>query len=253
MKIVRMKRKKSEVGADMFVVMCLLQSAAVILLVVSLYVMSKASPSSFSQALDTIERIFGEDIDIGGYFTPDESFHIQPMPGGLSAGEKVTLTAEKCLEAHKTVTGVSPEEASEEACTDILYDAVLPVVGQVTSSYGYRYHPIYKEESFHEGEDIAADEGSPIYAVLDGTVAQAGTAELAGNYIKLRHENGLETLYCHCCELYVSEGEGVKKGEVIASVGQTGLATGPHLHFELHENGEAVDPEKLLAGAGSVH
>ena len=121
-----------------------------------------------------------------------------------------------------------------------------PVAGTVTSDYGERIHPVYGTASFHEGRDIAAEEGSPICAVLSGTVAGVGVGELSGNYVRIDHGDGTETFYCHCARVCVSEGETVRRGDVIAYVGQTGCATGPHLHFELRVNGEKRDPAALL-------
>ncbi|MBQ6420110.1 MAG: M23 family metallopeptidase [Clostridia bacterium] len=128
--------------------------------------------------------------------------------------------------------------------------AVMPVSGAtVTSEFGERIHPIYGTQGFHAGKDLAVPEGSPIYAALDGEVIGAGWGESAGNYVKLRHDDGLETLYCHCCRLNVEEGVRVRKGDVIAFVGQTGLATGPHLHFEVRIDGVRSDPDCLLKDA----
>ena len=76
---------------------------------------------------------------------------------------------------------------------------------------------------------------------------------MAGKYVKILHSDGTETLYCHCSELIAEKGDEVKKGDIIALVGQTGLATGPHLHFEYHKDGRASDPEEILAGAVNVH
>ena len=127
--------------------------------------------------------------------------------------------------------------------------AVYPVNGVVTSEFGYRTHPIYGTQGLHSGKDIAADEGTSIYCVLDGTVLETGVGEKSGNYIKVEHEDGVITLYAHCKEILVSEGIKVRKGEKIALVGKTGLVTGPHLHFEVIINSEKCDPDFLLENA----
>jgi murein DD-endopeptidase MepM/ murein hydrolase activator NlpD len=98
----------------------------------------------------------------------------------------------------------------------------------------------------HEGLDIAANLGEPIYAALDGTVTYSGWASGYGNLIKLKHNDGIDTYYGHCSKLLVSEGQKVKKGEKIAEVGSTGNSTGPHLHFEIRINGVPKDPTKYL-------
>ncbi len=244
MKIVRMKMKKDECKRDMFAVLCLVQSAVTVIIILLLFVFTRVNSDVMSGIHDDLSVIFGEDMDIGGYFTPSEE---------KETLENTAYQVNFVSYEEKVSVGSSEEEASEDSAFDYFdAPAVMPVIGTVTSDYGYREHPVYSGDSFHEGRDIAADEGSPVYAVLDGVVIDAGTAEMAGNYVRLLHPDGRETLYCHCSQLLVEEGVSVRKGDVIALVGQTGLATGPHLHFELHENGETLDPEIILADAVNV-
>ncbi len=115
----------------------------------------------------------------------------------------------------------------------------------ITSEYGYRTDP---EPGFHSGLDIGMAMGTEILAVKSGTVktAQHGTTGY-GNYIIIDHGGGLETLYAHCSELLVSEGQEVEAGAVIAKVGSTGNSTGPHLHIEIRLNGETADPLAYLS------
>ena len=114
----------------------------------------------------------------------------------------------------------------------------LPVAGTITSPQGYRTDPITGETSYHSGTDIAVPEGTPILAAADGTVTVANALDSWGGsygyYVKLDHGGGLTTLYAHCSSICVTAGQQVKAGEVIAYVGQTGRATGPHLHFEIN-------------------
>ena len=116
----------------------------------------------------------------------------------------------------------------------------LPVAGTITSPQGYRTDPITGETSSHSGTDIAVPEGTPILAAADGTVTVANALDSWGGsygyYVKLDHGGGLTTLYAHCSSICVTTGQQVKAGEVIAYVGQTGRATGPHLHFEVHSS-----------------
>lgn len=116
----------------------------------------------------------------------------------------------------------------------------LPVAGTITSPQGYRTDPITGETSYHSGTDIAVPEGTPILAAADGTVTVANALDSWGGsygyYVKLDHGGGLTTLYAHCSSICVTTGQQVKAGEVIAYVGQTGRATGPHLHFEVHSS-----------------
>lgn len=116
----------------------------------------------------------------------------------------------------------------------------LPVAGTITSPQGYRTDPITGETSYHSGTDIAVPEGTPILAAADGTVTIANALDSWGGsygyYVKLDHGGGLTTLYAHCSSICVTAGQQVKAGQVIAYVGHTGRATGPHLHFEVHSS-----------------
>jgi murein DD-endopeptidase MepM/ murein hydrolase activator NlpD len=122
---------------------------------------------------------------------------------------------------------------------------VKPVPGRVTSNYGMRHHPILGYSRMHKGVDFKAGYGTPIYAVTDGTVQMAGRNGGHGNYVKLNHGNGLQTGYSHMSRIAVSAGEHVRRGQVIGYVGATGLATGPHLHYEMFRNGVNVNPSSV--------
>ncbi|MBP1757841.1 MAG: Metalloendopeptidase [Firmicutes bacterium] len=119
-----------------------------------------------------------------------------------------------------------------------------PTTGDITSPFGYRY--IFGRSSFHSAIDIANSYGTPIYAADSGVVTKAEYSGTFGNLIVIDHGNGMETYYAHSATMDVSVGDGVKKGQLIATMGSTGRATGKHCHFEVHINGEAVNPEQYL-------
>ena len=118
-----------------------------------------------------------------------------------------------------------------------------PVLGTTSSGFGYRVHPISGEVKFHYGTDFAAWTGTDIRSFAEGYVSVAGEDSGYGNYLILTHGDGCETLYAHCSELLVTTGEAVSAGQVIARVGETGQVTGPHLHFELKQDGVYLNPE----------
>ncbi len=118
----------------------------------------------------------------------------------------------------------------------------------VSSEFGKRKNPFSGEMKNHNGIDLAAEEGTPVYAIKDGAVYTVieNDAEF-GNYIILSHDQGkMTSVYAHLSKVFVDRYQYVKKGDVIALVGQTGMATGPHLHFEIRQGGKAEDPRNKL-------
>lgn len=122
-----------------------------------------------------------------------------------------------------------------------------PVSGQMTSPFGWRVDPITGSQRFHGGVDLAASSGMPVYAPQAGQVMFSGAYGGYGNVVVLNHGNSLYTLYGHNSQLLVKAGDSVYRGQVISLVGSTGRSTGPHLHFEVHHNGQYVNPVTYLA------
>jgi len=118
--------------------------------------------------------------------------------------------------------------------------------GWVSSEFGMRVHPITGKRRMHTGIDLAVDEGVPVKATADGKVIFAGDGGGYGKLVKIDHGNGIETRYAHNSALKVREGQVVRRGEVVALAGHTGLATGDHLHYEVRVRGEPVNPRKYL-------
>ena len=123
----------------------------------------------------------------------------------------------------------------------------LAVDGTITSRFGTRKDPISGEIKTHGGTDIASATGTSILAAADGTVISATWHNSYGYYVKIKHNDTYSTLYAHCSALLVSTGQTVKQGQVIAQVGSTGYSTGPHLHFEVIQNGVRVDALRFYA------
>lgn len=123
---------------------------------------------------------------------------------------------------------------------------IVPNNGNLSSSFGWRQHPLWGYRVFHAGIDFAADYGSLISAAHAGVVIFAGWYGGYGNTVIIDRGGGVTTLYAHASELYVREGQTVQQGQAIATVGSTGFSTGPHLHFEVRERGQPVDPINYL-------
>ena len=137
-----------------------------------------------------------------------------------------------------------PQNVSYEY-PELPFDYASPVQGIASSGFGYRLHPIQNEVKFHYGTDFGAGIGTPVCAFADGTVRYIGENDSYGKYIMLDHAGGYSSFYAHCSEILKSSGS-VKMGEEIARVGQTGAATGPHLHFELEQGSTYLNPEFYL-------
>lgn len=141
----------------------------------------------------------------------------------------------------------SPEQLKAELSA---YDASprnWPVTGQIGDRFGYISSRInIGAQPFHKGIDILTGIGTPVRAPADGVVSSAGWDGTYGLELQIQHGHGFVTLYAHLSNIPVKAGESVKKGQVVAYVGMTGLTTAPHLHYEIHVNGTAVDPAQYL-------
>jgi murein DD-endopeptidase MepM/ murein hydrolase activator NlpD len=154
-----------------------------------------------------------------------------------SAGEvEVSTLAYILYSANNLPDNVNLEQAL------LGFDYCTPVMGTLSSGFGYREHPVEGEERFHYGIDIAASTGTPIGCFADGTVTAVGDSSSYGKYLIVAHSGGFSTLYAHCSKIIASSGQTVKEGQTIAEVGETGVATGPHLHLELHQGDRYLNP-----------
>lgn len=129
----------------------------------------------------------------------------------------------------------------------LMFRFPLPV-GIISSHYGERVNPITGTAHFHNGIDIAAPEGTEIMASRAGIIKFVGYNDICGNFIKIKHENNYETLYCHLKNVFVQLNQQVQSGMIIGIVGTTGMSTGPHLHFEIRISGKSRDPNLIISG-----
>lgn len=138
------------------------------------------------------------------------------------------------------------EELEDLSALRSAFPQVWPVQGKLTSGYGYRRSPISRKRKIHRGIDVAAARGTPVYAVAPGTIKTARYSSGYGRILVIDHGYGVKTRYAHNSSLLVRQGERVEAGMLIATVGSTGQSTGPHLHFELLIDDQAVDPLDYL-------
>jgi murein DD-endopeptidase MepM/ murein hydrolase activator NlpD len=124
--------------------------------------------------------------------------------------------------------------------------SIWPVKGWVTSGFGPRISPFTEKPAWHDGLDIGAAPNAPVQAPAQGRVTATGFDPKLGNIVRLDHGYGIETLYGHLAKALVKEGQRVNRGDVVGLVGSSGLATGPHLHYMVKVNGQALDPNKYI-------
>lgn len=189
-----------------------------------------------------------------------EEFNFKEMPGrgGADPGAGRAMSLEELnQEMERIAKGVGAradymDVIESELMAAQVRRALLPQntpvsEGFVGSGYGMRADPFTGAMAMHAGVDFAAPVGTPIYAAAGGVVAGAEFHPVFGNLVTVDHGNGLSTLYAHASKLHVKPGDIVKKGQRIADVGSTGRSTGPHLHFEVHVNGQPQNPARFLA------
>ncbi len=235
-------KKKKDKKADWLVTLSSVQLALAVVGIAAVLTLSKISPLTFSALRDEFNLIMQTDMSISHTVSRIRSVFfpeiIQPQDEtdvAASGGEDVAVY-----------------QAEGNVCfapIDTTVEMVIPVNGRITSRFGYRYHPITGKFGVHNGTDIAADEGTAVFAAFDGRVEETGNNSVRGNYILLSHGGETKTLYLHCKEIIAPEGAVVRKGEVIATVGSTGYSTGPHLHFSILVGGKYCNPEWLIDDA----
>lgn len=170
-------------------------------------------------------------------------------------GQYVSSTRARIVPDYAVVPGekpimmsnTSPASSANPVSSTNAVSFQMPVSGRVSSGFGTRFHPVDHKTKFHAGMDIAVAKGTPVGAAADGEIAFAGWKGGYGNLVIIRHPDGRESRYGHLDKINVAVGERVSAGQNIANSGSTGKSTGPHLHFEIREDGVAVDPRKVLA------
>jgi len=199
----------------------------------------------------------------------DYEFTIK-QANGLTESSKVSVKYKKYKEQHLTIKNkrkVNPNKQDNERIvkesvrkkkakkqfteSTPAVDFIWPVTGRISSIFGLRRFFNEQERRPHNGLDIAAKEGTPIKSTADGTVIEAGDFFFSGNMIYIDHGQGIISLYAHLSEIAVKPGDIVSQGDIIGKVGQTGRATGPHLHFAVITNQTLIDPVYMLPKDGN--
>ena len=170
-----------------------------------------------------------------------------------TAAAKPTAATTAALPEKRLVAAMAePEKNSdfEQRAMEYPSPVCLPLTnGVLTSGFGRREHPITGEDSTHTGWDIAANEGTPIYAMYTGVVVETGSGGSYGNYVQIEVTPDFSVIYAHCQKLLVKTGDTVPAGKKVALVGSTGVSTGNHLHLEFLQKDSPIDPALLLSSS----
>ena len=212
-----------------------------------------ASPSpSSSSAPDASAPVTAAPSKAAAVFIAPDTAPVEASP--VEASPSATVTPQSKLKAkleaflNEEATFADykiPDNVSCEAPV-LPFKFASPAKSAVSSTFGYRVHPIYNDVRFHYGTDFAVLDGDAIMAFADGKVISVQEIKGYGMTVMLDHGNGYTTLYAHCGQIQVKYGDKVKRGATIALAGHSGLVTGPNLHFELMHNSKYLDPEFYL-------
>ncbi len=164
---------------------------------------------------------------------PAEIFMLRDLQKTLQSSTNTVKTVKNFVDVRSKVINDTP--------------SIVPTLGHITSLFGWRRSPFGFGRDFHSGIDIAASAGSEIRATAPGIVATSGWGGGFGYMVKIKHKYGFETIYGHCSRIIVGVGETVKKGQVVAYVGQTGSATGNHCHYEIRLGDVSINPYPYMS------
>lgn len=167
-----------------------------------------------------------------------------------SVNNGVLTQANQPLENHPAFADLHQRDLSDGRISSAARNAKLfgelTRASRISSSYGRREHPLTHRTAFHHGIDLAAPTGSSVRAALSGTVVRSEFVQGYGQLVELSHEDGTHTRYAHLSSRAVQAGSWVKKGQALGEVGESGSASGPHLHFEIRKDGHSIDPRTWM-------
>lgn len=223
----------------------------------------------FNKELDKIEAVMGDiqqrddniyrtifeaeplnytvrEAGFGGSFRYKDLENLDNAKMVINTAKRLDIIKSKLVIQSKSYDELMKMAISKEkmnACTPSIQPISNKNLARTASGWGYRIHPIYKIKKFHYGIDFTAPTNTEIYATGDGTIEKVESSHRGyGNSIVINHGYGLKTLYAHMDHFNVKQGQKVKRGQVIGYVGNTGLSTAPHLHYEVIHKGEKVNP-----------
>ena len=227
----------------------LLQLVVSTIILVTVVAVKMTMPDVTQQYGGKMLRLMGENTDLVAAFSAvGRAVGGDDLAGVITDACTAVFGPQDASVSHETDrnaviygSGVTPQRV--DMLQQVLgFAYTVPVSGTITSAFGYRDHPVQGTERFHYGIDIACEKGTVIGAFAAGTVTAVAESSELGKYVELTHPDGFTTLYAHCSRINASSGQSVRPGDPIAEVGDTGDATGAHLHFELHHDSVYLNP-----------
>lgn len=264
------EKPEREILNDPKLCILILQMAVTALLLLGMFGLRLSGSKLYTQArtvyyklandITAVEEVLGEDKDTDTKDGDDSDSSAESQTASAIESEPDDLKESEILDENTS----QPDAAVQNTAATTVFDLkavqtslntgvsktqqmIWPLKSyKKSSAYGYRSDPFTGAKAFHYGVDLAAAKSTPIAAVLDGTVSAIGEGKSYGNYIMVRHNSNLTTLYAHCSKIVAKKGQKLKQGDTVALVGSTGRSTGNHLHFEIRIGGKRVDPLWLL-------
>jgi murein DD-endopeptidase MepM/ murein hydrolase activator NlpD len=223
-----------------------------LVLLFTVLVPSSGCLSGVTERYESTPRVSAEETETSGAVSAADGLGkgAQPSTEITDAAAAASALAESyadLVEESRALRSVIEDKGSKRSTKEeILLEWPVEGAPLISSPFGSRVHPVLKKKIDHEGIDFALPTASPVRAAADGVVIYVADMEAHGKTVVIDHGNGLASVYCHLSTALVEEGAKVRRGEVVARSGMTGLATGPHLHFEVRVNGKPQNPREFL-------
>jgi murein DD-endopeptidase MepM/ murein hydrolase activator NlpD len=209
----------------------------------------------YSTRLEEISNLEDEFVYILNKFNYDNNFDIEVASSRSIIQGRESISSNNRLDQEEFMNLIELDINDHTSLIKEVEDKIefleckpdlIPVNGRISSPFGSRIHPVTGSYNFHDGIDIVGDIGTPIKAAGAGIVTFNGRSGSYGNVLIISHGYGYKTIYAHTKKNFVTVGDEVEKGEIIAEIGLTGTTTGPHLHFEIHKDGKLINPKDIL-------
>lgn len=238
------RKKKNQRGNNSLMVVIARQLVISVLILLAAGIIKKIDVPFTRNIENKIKYVINQNVELKSIYN-----NIDAIITKIKKGEKASDKKDGSNAANddSAVAGEMYLPEGDSSGSILIGTNILtPVTGVVSSPFGERMHPIKKTLEFHKGIDIEAANGSSIKAALEGEVIEAGEERTYGKYIKIKHKNGITTVYAHCSKLISEKGQYAEQGDIIAEVGSTGAAVGAHLHFEIWKDEKPLDPSNYI-------